>query len=396
MSCRDDDDLNVGEPSTPSANQASLSLSDRTIETLAQTPSGRRRRSSFFAPDSPGAPTPRPLSRPASAMSGRGPVSGISSFKLETSGIGAQKGENMRRTSLSTRPFSKSTATPRQAQPLQKFSTVKTPSRTSLQSSAVKRTPKAPISGSKTVSGRLGGSSSRPALAGLFREPNAQVATDMKGSKPSGIAASPSGTAKSSSALREQIRMAKAARQSLSTKQDDQTTTTKAVEVDHYDPFNQMPSSLVMKRRVEGARSDGRLNISAMGLKDIPEEVLKMYDYEYNVDSSASWAEVVDLIRFSAADNELETIADEVFPDINPHSLGQDDESTGPQFAGIEVLDLHGNLLTSVPAGLRWLERLSVLNLVSRLKTTLTCLPLTTNFSPATDWRTAHSTSFGR
>jgi len=122
-----------------------------------------------------------------------------------------------------------------------------------------------------------------------------------------------------------------------------------------------------MRRRVDAARSDGRLNIAAMGLKEVPEEVLKMYDYEYNKDNDTAWGEVVDLTRFIAADNELETIQDEVFPDTDPESISQDDNTKAPQFGGIEHLDLHGNVLFDLPTGLRRLQMLTVLNLVGSL-----------------------------
>jgi hypothetical protein len=121
-----------------------------------------------------------------------------------------------------------------------------------------------------------------------------------------------------------------------------------------------------MRKRVDNARTEGRLNISAMGLKEIPEEVLKMYDYEYNKqqDSSVVWNEAIDLVRFVAADNEIENLADNVFPDIDPNALSLDDDDNGSQFGGLEMLDLHGNVLFDLPMGLRRLERLTSLNLV--------------------------------
>ncbi|KAF2398547.1 L domain-like protein, partial [Trichodelitschia bisporula] len=126
---------------------------------------------------------------------------------------------------------------------------------------------------------------------------------------------------------------------------------------DNADPFNQGkdgPSPVQL--RVDAARIDGRLNISAMVLKTIPDEVLNMYDYETNKASTTMWNEVVDLVRFVAADNEIETIPDTVFPDA-------DDPDKAPQFGGVEHLDLHGNLLFDVPVGLRRLEHLTTLNL---------------------------------
>ena len=47
--------------------------------------------------------------------------------------------------------------------------------------------------------------------------------------------------------------------------------------------------------------------------------------------------------------------------------MDNQDEFRGLQFRGVEMLDLHGNNLQAVPAGLRWLERLTTLNLVSSM-----------------------------
>lgn len=173
--------------------------------------------------------------------------------------------------------------------------------------------------------------------------------------------------AKSSQSLRDQIRAAKAARLS-SSKQDAQMDAIPDFDPAQFkDPFNTKPKDerSLIRRRVDSARSDGRLNISAMSLKDIPEEVLKMYDYEFNKDTDIAWNEVVDLTRFIAADNEIETIPDAVFPDVDGDAYNEDDDAATPKFGGIEVLDLHGNNLFDVPMGLRRLECLTSLNLVS-------------------------------
>jgi len=133
--------------------------------------------------------------------------------------------------------------------------------------------------------------------------------------------------------------------------------------------FNQAPNTSVsaLRGKVDMARSEGKLNISAMGLKSLPEEVMKMYDFEYNKSNSRiAWAESVDLIKFIAADNELESIPDEAFPDVEVDAFCQEDETANTQFLGIEVLDLHGNMLVDVPCGFRRLARLTVLNMVSR------------------------------
>ncbi|CAI7662220.1 unnamed protein product [Penicillium glandicola] len=133
---------------------------------------------------------------------------------------------------------------------------------------------------------------------------------------------------------------------------------------DDDDPFSQLPkgsNSLVMRKRVQTARATGQLNIAAFSLKEIPKEVLTMYDYD--PDNSANWFENVDLVKFNAADNELEKISDATFPDINPEEFDPDSDDRGLQFGGLETLDLHGNILKSLPMGLRRLQNLRTLNL---------------------------------
>lgn len=184
---------------------------------------------------------------------------------------------------------------------------------------------------------------------------------------------------KSSIALREQIAKAKAAKRAVMTKaapvaqsegfpEESPVIPSGTFDFGLEDPFNQNtqdPSKGLLRKRIDGARTDGRLNIAAMGLKEIPDEVMNMYNLE-NINSQASsWAESVDLTRFVAADNELETIGDDIFPDIDPRDSADDDDARGNQFGGLETLDLHGNTLISIPRGLRRLEMLTTLNLVS-------------------------------
>lgn len=175
----------------------------------------------------------------------------------------------------------------------------------------------------------------------------------------------------SSSALREQIAAAKAAaRKERETESQKPSNTLPqfdgAVEDDfHSDPFNQGPKDEkhILRNRVNNARMDGKLNIAAMGLKAIPPEVLNMYDAAAMEESKVNWAEVVDLTRFIAADNEIDNIEPDVFPDKSFEELNDEEDSKGNQFGGLEVLDLHGNALGSIPMGLRRLERLASLNL---------------------------------
>lgn len=134
------------------------------------------------------------------------------------------------------------------------------------------------------------------------------------------------------------------------------------------DPFNQrrddQSQAKILQGRLQSARTSGRLNIAAMDLKEIPAEVLNMYNLDGVDLPGGSWAEMVDLTRFVAADNELEMIADAVFPDVDPASFADDEDSQGNIFAGLETLDLHGNMLIALPMGLRRLDLLTSLNLV--------------------------------
>lgn len=129
------------------------------------------------------------------------------------------------------------------------------------------------------------------------------------------------------------------------------------------DPFSQLPkgsNTAVLKKRIEGARISGTLNIAALFLKEIPKEVNTMYEFDPD---ATNWFENVDLVKFIAADNELEEVSDAVFPDIDPVDIDPDGDERGPQLGGLESLDLHGNLLRSLPPGLRRLHELRLLNL---------------------------------
>ncbi|RDW66444.1 hypothetical protein BP6252_10079 [Coleophoma cylindrospora] len=182
---------------------------------------------------------------------------------------------------------------------------------------------------------------------------------------------------KASITLREQIAKAKAAKRAAASEPSSSSNLENEVPVIPtasfdfglpQDPFNQKvdPNSIrnVLRKRINTARTDGRLNIAALGLKEMPEDVMSMYNLEAISAQDGSWAESVDLTRFVAADNEFEELGEDVFPDIDPRAAFDDDEmAKGNQFGGLETLDLHGNLLKSVPRGLRWLELLTTLNL---------------------------------
>lgn len=168
-------------------------------------------------------------------------------------------------------------------------------------------------------------------------------------------------TTKSSNALRESIAKAKAARKAAAR---DNKQTTLGDPFDVPDPFNQQSKDSnkgLLRKRVESGRTSGILNVAAMSLTELPEEVMTMYDFD--PDSSADWYEGVDLVKFIAADNELAELPDSAFPDIEPNEIDLEVDEKGNQFGGLEVLDLHGNLLRSLPMGFRRLRRLHSLNL---------------------------------
>lgn len=116
---------------------------------------------------------------------------------------------------------------------------------------------------------------------------------------------------------------------------------------------------------MDAARSSGRLDVSALALAELPDQILRMYEYDSNGESSVQWNEAIDLVKFIAADNEIESIPDAFFPDVDVEALDPADEDASlPQFGGIGTLDMHGNKLQKLPLGLGRLNCLTVLNLV--------------------------------
>ncbi|KAK4155622.1 hypothetical protein C8A00DRAFT_13379 [Chaetomidium leptoderma] len=276
-----------------------------------------------------------------------------------------------------------------------------------------KRAPEIPMpkSASRTLAPRP--PTKRPSVNGLFKKPSAPVqgktaaanpprkgslasqassATSGEATNPSSPSVASGSTAttldstepgqtykKASSALREQIAKAKAAKRAVAQQGSSSNTMTVAEESTLVptdssfdfglsgDPFNQhrdeKSQAKVLASRLEPARTSGRLNIAAMGLKEIPAEVLNMYNLESIGESGGAWAESVDLTRFVAADNELEMISDSMFPDVDAQELAEDEDSQGNIFAGLETLDLHGNILVTLPMGLSRLSLLTSLNL---------------------------------
>ncbi|KAF2167163.1 hypothetical protein M409DRAFT_22591 [Zasmidium cellare ATCC 36951] len=365
------------------------SLSDRTIESLQSLPSTpkERRRSSFFNPvESPMGPPPRP----ASSLSRNG---------SNNSRPGTSDGNFVRPPSRSSSPAKKA---PASAQPSSR-TTSRVPSISSTTSSrrsvsggfASKlqgaKLPTATIPSTpakKSAAPLSNGHAARPSIGGKAAPTATRTAkpkpalggqpAPAKRAEPAGTPGTAPGEPKrvvsnSSAALRQQIAAAKAAaRKEKDAVKHDSPQGFHASEDDikfafdlHADPFNQAPrdEKHILRNRINTARMDGKLNIAAMGLKEIPVEVRQMYNAASMEESKVNWAEVVDLTRFIAADNEFEQLGDDVFPDRSAEDLSADEEGEGNQFGALELLDLHGNSLQNVPVGLRRLERLTTLNL---------------------------------
>lgn len=408
------------------------SLSERTMETLAQIPSSpalSKKSSSFFEPGRPRSRAESGNSRPgssynsdgsgrASSRQGSRPSSSAGQNDPPASFRGSNGAFKSNLSTISGTPRRTSAAavgrTPQTKATQNRASIISTPR---LETSSIPSIPdavrspsperrqfgKTPLkSGSKSVASRP--AKPRGSTTGLFKKPSlpsmskgagaseeaGASAGSWDGSIPPPSASGPSASKpltnrKSSAALRDQIAKAKAAKRAAvrqasvnheSTASDDVPIISNdgyGFGADHDDPFNlrkgEKPSAKVLQQRVAAARTTGRLNIAALGLKEIPQEVMKMYDLESVGNYGGSWAESVDLTRLVAADNEIESLDDNIFPDASPDAFDEQEEEQGNIFGGLETLDLHGNLLTHVPLGFRRLANLTSLNLVSAAST---------------------------
>ena len=179
----------------------------------------------------------------------------------------------------------------------------------------------------------------------------------------------------SSQNLREVVAQARAARRSLSGS-NKQAFLPRAIEDDSLanfgtdmDPstFDVMDSTHIniLRKRVDNARADGKLNVAALCLNELPSEVLRMYDTDNSGDGVSAWYENVDLTRLNAADNEITELPEDVFPDRTARTLSGEVDEDPPNgiFAGLEAMDMHGNLLKKLPINLGNLSRLTTLNL---------------------------------
>ncbi|KAM4062804.1 leucine rich repeat domain-containing protein [Hirsutella rhossiliensis] len=409
---------------TPTPVKSRLSLSERTIGTLAQIPSSpamTKRPSSFFEQARPASGAESGNSRPSSSYNSDGSARS-SSRQDSRPGSSADNDEpaalNLRAPSAHVKPSaSASCAASRRASmaPSSKLPGSSLMARPHAKSptAGMKSYERSPVkSEAKTVAEKSG--APRAPVKGLFRKPSLSVvgSSAEKSSSSGRLSSDPDqepaaswggvippmasastgpgpaepahslSSRKSSAALRQQIAKAKAAKRAVIRQASNDSATLSnpaapTVPSDHgfdfdggiEDPFNlrrgENASSKVLKQRVATARTSGRLNIAALGLKEIPTEVMKMYDLESIGAHDGSWAESVDLTRLVAADNELETLDDAAFPDASPDAVDGDEDSQSNVFGGLETLDLHGNVLVGVPLGFRRLAHLTSLNLSS-------------------------------
>ncbi|CRK30956.1 hypothetical protein BN1723_003706 [Verticillium longisporum] len=445
----------------PRSSKPRPSLSERTMETLAQLPSSpamSKKSTSFFDPDGTrrsrsraGSNGSRPGSSytsdgsmrpPSQARSRQGSSSGpddgsVSSFRASTNTfrqpLSTIEGTPSRRTSGIASLRTPSVRGVARATPARStnFSASTIGHSFDRGSSPTKSTGIAapPKTGAKTIAARplkqrqsINGLFKKPSLPAMDRTAAAQPAppkftpkpapkttpTPSRLTKPTRTIPKPGATGapseaigkpdmeasrKSSTALREQIAQAKAAKRaavkkapdldlvpdSLAVTDDPKSFPLKSpiVPADNsfdfgiavtYDPFNtqrtQSAKNKIVQQRLGDARSSGRLNIAAMGLSVMPVEVLKMYNAEMMGTNDGSWAESVDLTRLIAADNEMELIDDSIFPDVTADDLAAEEDGNGNIFGGLDTIDLHGNLLISLPVGLRQLRLLTSLNLM--------------------------------
>ncbi|KAL4987167.1 hypothetical protein BDW68DRAFT_113332 [Aspergillus falconensis] len=349
------------------------SLSERTIETLSQippSPASSRRPSTIF-----NAPSPiRSPSRPPSSMTSysRSPSRSSTSRQLSGNDFLSGPPSGIRLPSRPRPPLSKNGPVSDHASADSADSTPKSPKPAPLKTLH--------LSGSQHTAPESRLASNRaPADVGLA--PSAlqvkktrKVQPKASNSKLNWADSKPPATSepvesnspetkkasKSSSALRESIAKAKAARKAAAHQPSPLDAWN---EADIQDPFNQRPKdqTKMLRKKLDAGRTTGHLNIAAMSLTTFPDEVLTMYDFDAN--ATAGWYESVDLVKLIAADNEFTELPDTAFPDVDSEQLDPDSEVKGNQFGGLEVLDLHGNLLNRLPIGFRRLQRLHTLNL---------------------------------
>ena len=394
--------------SRKASQKSRLSLSDRTIGTLAQippSPTSNRRQSGFFAvespirtPSRPASAFSRPISKSATAAASHGsiperPVSPSISQSAMPKPIGSKLVAPGRRavTSVIGKSYQRDIdqASSEFGAP-QRQSTVPTSSNGAHSLKHSRMRPPNDLSKSrsaydrplKTVANPLPKPESMTngksvATSAATISPPKFPSKDMSSvSSPKSKVSPQIGTSTSSNALRHVIANAKAAKRATSRGGKASTVPRSAVPVlagSDIDPFtldlHKSAETNILRKRINTARSDGRLNISGLGLVILPPEVLFMFDSNAVGSSSVSWYECVDLVKLLASDNEITSLDPGGFPDV-PHETdpfhdgdGDEKNSINHVFASLQTLDLHSNRLTGLPLGIRRLNYLTTLNL---------------------------------
>ncbi|KAH6605933.1 leucine-rich repeat-containing 40 [Trichoderma cornu-damae] len=434
------------ERDTPQINTPRPSLSERTIETLSQIPSSpalSKKSSSFFDSGRPMSRAESSASRPSSSYtsdgsarhssrpgsSGAADDSGLSNPRMSSAnlfkrphsvihgtsdrapGAASNNAQRLRPASRASGAASKASASAPDFRSPGQDKLGKTPTKPA-------QKPASQLLKKRTSVYGIGKKSSAPALdagdgsgapTSSWDGTIAPVAPAVK----EDAAESDQQASKSSASLRDQIAKAKAARRAAMKHTQTQQSPGAATTADDLapagpsngfdydaafqDPFNlnkgQDASEKVLKQRVGAARTSGRLNIAALGLKEMPNDVMKMYDLE-TIGAGGSWAESVELTKLVAADNEIEALGDDMFPDRSPEEFENDEDGRGNVFGGLETLDLHGNRLLAIPMGFRRLTQLTTVNLSSnRLENG--CLEIIAQMTAVRDLKLANNQLVG-
>ncbi|GAM88103.1 hypothetical protein ANO11243_061340 [Dothideomycetidae sp. 11243] len=370
------EDEAMADPGDQPRRISGSTLWDRTIESLAQlpsTPATERRRSGVFAAQSPIAVSPMgPPARPASSLS-------LSKRPGNVANIGTRTLPKALSPIKSTTP----------AGSMAVRGTVET-----------KRAPASRRSMSATIPRSLTSAASTPSSSATFSRPRGHTATLQRPAMPGKKAVPPSATSlaqrkpilspqkkgmlpppraslirtpspvehdgrqmesalKSSSAFRQAIEKAKAAQKVF----DGARKGDFDIEIDPFNQKTRRDENPLLRKRVDAARMDGKLTLSGMDLDYIPNVVLQMYDSQSMTDSGIAWNEAMDLSIFQAADNNLSSLSEDAFPDVDPEDSYNDENVKVSIFAGVDHMDLRGNTLLALPMGMRHLRRLTSLNL---------------------------------
>ena len=382
------------------------SLSDRTVETLSRippSPSPVRRKSSFFNSESPMVSPIRPKSslshiRPLISHEYHPPLplrypdhepsSPEKCFGSSSAKLGIPQSITASRAVNSSVPKNLPLSHPKSSSRADPKLPVIGPSDPILEAAqedggVAGETPVSKVRGSKTLTARVskprrefekvlnesktcarGGITSD----GMKKAPTTTGAASSKYNLKRRIQAHASPTApsegrtspKSSAALRETIAKAKAAHRAVS-------RIHRKLDSHKEESFPEIElggnNKAAVQQRIGNARSDGRLNIAAMSLKELPVEILTMYDTNTFDMSDGSWAESVDLVKLVAADNEISSLEEEFFPHEESESSGNFKVNHSNIFGGLEFLDLHGNAIPALPVGFTNLHYLTTLNL---------------------------------